>query len=63
MQPPRNFPVGNLKLVEMDGSKVVKTHIELPINNGNRIRIQNMRLDMLMVNPKLNLLVVENSSL
>ena len=62
MQPPKIFPEGNLKLVEMDGKTVVTVHAELPSNGSNRSRIQNMRLNMLMFNPKLDLRIVENNA-
>lgn len=62
MQPPRNFPEGNLKLVEMSGKDVISVHAELPTSSKNRTKIHNMRLDMLMLNPKLDLRVVENNA-
>lgn len=62
MQPPRLFPQGNLKLIEMDGKDIVTVHADLPSNGSNRSRIQNMRLDMLMINPKLDLRIVENNA-
>lgn len=62
MQPSRNFPEGNLKLVEMKDRETVAIHAELPSTSKNRIRIHNMRNDMLMLNPKLDLRVVENNA-
>jgi hypothetical protein len=62
MIPPRSFPPGVLKLVEMDGSNVVQVHAELSSSSRDRQRIQNMRNDMLMVNPKLNLQIRENNA-
>ncbi len=62
MIPPRNFPPGVLKLVEMDGKRIVKVHAELSSSNSNRQRIQNMRNDLLMVHPTLNLQIQENNA-
>jgi hypothetical protein len=62
MIPPRNFPPGILKLVEMDGNRVVKVYAELSSSNSNRQRIQNMRNDLLMIHPKLNLQIRENNA-
>ena len=62
MLAPRNFPPGILKLVEYDGNTAVKTIIELPSSTKNRLRIQQMRNDLLIANPKLNLQVRENNA-
>lgn len=62
MNPPRNFPAGNLKLVEMNGKELVKVHADLPSSTKNRNLIQNMRLDLLMINPKLDLQIRENNA-
>lgn len=62
MIPPRNFPPGVLKLVEVEGNSIVRVHAELSSSNSNRQRIQNMRNDMLMINPKLNLQIRENNA-
>lgn len=63
MIPPRNFPESFLELVEMDGKTVIQHHAKLQATSRNRLRIQNMRNDLLMVNPKLNLQIVENGCL
>lgn len=62
MLAPRNFPPGTLKLIEYDGNTPVKTITELPSSTKNRLRIQQMRNDLLMANPKLNLQIRENNS-
>lgn len=62
MIPPRNFPPGVLKLVEFEGKRVIKTVAELPSSPKNRIRMQQMRNDLLMANPKLNLQIRENNA-
>jgi len=62
MIPPRNFPPGVLKLVEMNGKSILKVHAELSSSNSNRQRIQNMRNDMLMIHPNLNLQIQENNA-
>lgn len=62
MIPPRSFPPGNLKLVEVEGNTITKIHAELSNSNVNRHRIQNMRNDLLMINPKLNLQIRENNA-
>ena len=62
MIPPRMFPPGVLQLFEVVGDE--KTLIqELPTSSKNRSRINQMRNDMLMVNPTRNLIVSENNSL
>lgn len=63
MIPPRNFPEGNLKLVEMDGRTQVKVHAEFPSTSRYREKIQNMRNDLLMINPKLDLRIIENNAI
>lgn len=62
MIPPRNFPQGVLKLIEFNGNTPVKTLVELPSSAKNRLRIQQMRNDFLMANPKLNLQIRENNA-
>jgi hypothetical protein len=62
MIPPRNFPPGILELVELEGKEIVKVHAELPSTSRYREKIQNMRNDLLMVNPKLDLQIRENSA-
>jgi hypothetical protein len=63
MIPPRNFPESTLELVEMDGKTVVQHHAKLQATSKNRLRIQNMRNDLLMADPKLNLQIIENGCL
>ena len=63
MIPPRNFPESTLELVEMDGKTVVQHHAKLQATAKNRLRIQNMRNDLLMADPKLNLQIIENGCL
>ena len=61
MIPPRFIPPGVLQLYEIEGDE--KTLIqELPTSSRNRDRINQMRNDMLMVNPTRNLVVSENNS-
>jgi hypothetical protein len=61
MIPPRFFPPGVLQLFEVAGDE--KTLIqELPTSSKNRDRINQMRNDMLMVDPTRNLIVSENNS-
>lgn len=62
MIPPRNFPPGTLKLIEMTGSEVTKVHAELPSTTRNRTRIQQMRNDLLMTNSRLDLQIRENNA-
>jgi hypothetical protein len=62
MIPPRNFPPGTLKLVEIDGNHIVKTHAEWPSTSRYRSKLQNMRNDLLMMNPKLDLQIIENNA-
>jgi hypothetical protein len=62
MIPSRNFPPGVLKLVEIEGDKIVKTHAEWPSASRYRSKLQNMRNDLLMINPKLDLRIIENNA-
>ena len=62
MIPPRNFPPGLLKLVELNGKEIVKVHAEFPSTARYREKIQNMRNDLLMANPKLDLQIRENNA-
>lgn len=62
MIPPRNFPPGVLKLVEFEGKDIVKVHAEYPSTSRYREKVQNMRNDLLMVNPKLDLQIRENNA-
>jgi len=60
--PPRFVPEGVLQLIEIDGDEKTLLH-ELPMSSRNRDRINQMRTDMLMINPKRNLAVGENNSI
>ena len=62
MIPPRFVPEGILQLIEIDGDEKILLH-ELSMSSKNRDRINQMRTDMLMVNPKRNLAVGENNSI
>jgi hypothetical protein len=62
MIPPRNFPSGILKLVEYDGNNPVRTIAELSSSSKNRLKMQQMRNDLLMASPKLNLQIRENNA-
>ena len=62
MIPPRFVPEGILQLIEIVGDE--KTLIqELPMSSKNRDRINQMRNDMLMIDPTRNLAVGENNSI
>jgi hypothetical protein len=61
MIPPRSFPPGVLQLFEIIGDE--KNLIqEFPTSSRNRDRINQMRNDLLMVDPTRNLVVSENNS-
>jgi putative hemolysin len=60
--PPRFVPKGILQLIEITGEEKILLH-ELPMSPKNRDRINQMRTDMLMVNPKRDLAVGENNSI
>lgn len=60
MIPPRSFPRGTLTLAEMDGKTILTVHAKLSNSTQDKIRIQTMRNDLLMINPKLNLHILEN---
>ena len=62
MIPPRFVPAGILQLVEIVGDEKILLH-EFSMSSKNRDRINQMRTDMLMVNPKRNLAVGENNSI
>lgn len=62
MIPPRFVPKGILQLIEITGEEKILLH-ELPMSPKNRDRINQMRTDMLMVNPKRDLAVGENNSI
>jgi hypothetical protein len=61
--PSRNFPLGALKLVEFRDKSIVKVHVELSNSSSDRKRIQNLRNDLLMSNPRLDLQIIENNAL
>ena len=62
MIPPRSFPPGTLQLVEVlaDGSKNLVQ--ELPTSSKNRIRLNTIRNDFLIVDPTRNLTITENNA-
>lgn len=62
MIPPRNFPPGILKLVEYKNGEQFKVHAELSASTRNRLRIQQMRNDLLMVDSKMDLHIRENNA-
>jgi hypothetical protein len=57
--PPRSFPSQTLRLLEFVGRNPVKIHAELPSSLANRMRLENMKLDMLLSNPKVDLTILE----
>lgn len=59
---PRFVPEGVLQLVEIEGDEKTLLH-ELPMSSKNRDRINQMRTDMLMLNPRRNLAIGENNSI
>jgi hypothetical protein len=62
MIPPHFVPPGVLQLYEITGN--TKTLIqELPSSSKNRMRLNQMRHDLLMVNPTRNLVLSENNVL
>ena len=62
MIPPRIIPPGILQLYEVvDGEKILIQ--ELPTSSTNRHRINQMRNDLLMVNPTNTYLLSENNAL
>jgi hypothetical protein len=62
MIPPRFTPPGILQLYEIvDGNKTLL--LELPTSSKNRDRINQMRNDLLMVDPTKNLVLSENNAL
>jgi hypothetical protein len=60
--PPKFVPKGILQLIEITGEEKILLH-ELPMSPKNRDRINQMRTDMLMINPKRDLAVGENNSI
>lgn len=62
MIPNRQFPKGTLQLVEITEDE--KTLIqELPTSSKNRDKMNNIRNQLLMLNPKRNLVISENNAL
>lgn len=62
MIPPRFTPPGVLQLFEVvDGERVLIQ--ELPTSNKNRHRINQMRNDLLMVNPTNTYVLSENNAI
>jgi hypothetical protein len=60
MIPPHFVPPGVLQLFEVvDGEKTLLQ--ELPTSSKNRMRLNQMRHDLLMVNPTRNLILSENN--
>lgn len=62
MIPPRFVPEGILQLVEIQEDEKILLY-QLPMSSKNRDRINQMRTDMLMLNPKRNLAIGENNSI
>lgn len=62
MIPPRFVPEGILQLIEIQGDEKILLH-QLSMSSKNRDRINQMRTDMLMVDPTRNLAVGENNSI
>lgn len=62
MIPPRFVPAGILQLVELKDDEKILLY-ELPMTSKNRDRINQMRTDMLMIDPTRNLAVGENNSI
>ena len=61
MIPPRSFPPGKLQLYEVIGEEKVLIE-ELPTSSKNRDRINQLRNQMLMVNPTKTLILTENNA-
>ena len=62
MIPPRLIPPGILQLIEITEDEKILLY-EFPMSSKNRDRINQMRTDMLMINPARNLAVGENNSI
>ena len=62
MIPPRFLPEGILQLIEFQGDEKILLE-ELPMSSKNRDRINQIRTDMLMVDPTRQLAVGENNSI
>ena len=63
MIPPRFTPPGILQLYQVDKDGAKKLLQELPTSSKNRDRINRIRMDMLMIDSTLNLVVSENNAL
>lgn len=61
MIPPRFVPPGILQLYEVIGEQKILIQ-EFSTSSKNRLRIQQMRNDMLMINPTRTLIITENNS-
>lgn len=62
MIPNRQFPKGTLQLVEItEDAKILLE--ELPTSTKNRDKMNNIRNQLLMINPKRNIVVSENNAL
>jgi hypothetical protein len=59
--PPRHFPIGTLSLYEItsEGKELIK---ESGNGNFDRIQINQLRMDLLMVNPTKDYIIVENNA-
>lgn len=62
MIPPRFIPPGVLQLYEVVGDDKILIQ-ELPTSSRNRERINQMRNDMLMIDPTRNLQLSENNAI
>lgn len=62
MIPPRFVPPGVLQLYEVVGDDKILIQ-ELPTSSRNRERINQMRNDMLMIDPTKNLQLSENNAI
>lgn len=62
MLAPRNFPPGVLRLEEYEGNTVTVVHAEMKNTLKNRGTLQRIQNDLLMINPKLNLRIIENNA-
>jgi hypothetical protein len=63
MIPPRFTPPGILQLYQVDKDGTKELLQELPSSSKNRDRINRIRMDMLMIDSTLNLVVSENNAL
>lgn len=61
MIPNRRFPPGKLQLIELIDDKKVLVE-EMTTSSKNRDRINQLRNQLLMLNPKRNLFVSENNA-